>query len=70
VALEDGRYAVTGERVVVGSRDAVTSYARRRAERVEPDERAWLQTVVGALAVDVFDVAPAIRRATTPQVRC
>jgi monovalent cation:H+ antiporter-2, CPA2 family len=59
VALEDGRYAVTGPLLVVGSRDDVTTYARRRAQRADPDDRAWLQTVVGALATDIFDAAPA-----------
>ena len=59
VALEDGRYAVTGPLLVAGSRDDVTTYARRRAEGADPDDRAWLQTVVGALAIDIFDAAPA-----------
>ncbi len=58
VALEDGRYAVTGPVIVAGSRDDVTTYARRRARSADPDDRAWLQTVVGALAIDVFDRAP------------
>ena len=58
VALEDGRYAVTGPLIVAGSRDDVTTYARRRARSADPDDRAWLQTVVGALAIDVFDRAP------------
>jgi CPA2 family monovalent cation:H+ antiporter-2 len=65
VALEDGRYAVTGSVLVAGSRDDVTSYARRRAERADPDDRAWLQTVVGALAIDIFDAAPAQERPST-----
>ena len=55
VALEDGRYAVTGPLIIAGSRDDVTTYARRRAEGADPDDRAWLQTVVGALAIDIFD---------------
>jgi CPA2 family monovalent cation:H+ antiporter-2 len=62
VALEDGRYAVTGPRLITGSRDDVTAYARRRAETAAPDERSWLQTVVGALAIDIFDAAPASGR--------
>lgn len=62
VALEDGRYAVTGPVVIAGSRDDVTAYARRRADTDDPDQRAWLQTVVGALAVDVFDATPAAGR--------
>jgi CPA2 family monovalent cation:H+ antiporter-2 len=59
VALEDGRYAVTGPVLIAGSRDDVTAYARRRARSAGPDDRAWLQTVVGALAIDIFDAAPA-----------
>jgi cell volume regulation protein A len=59
VALEDGRYAVTGPLLITGSREDVTTYAPRRAERADPDDRAWLQTVVGALAIDIFDAAPA-----------
>ncbi len=59
VALEDGRYAVTGPVLVTGSREDVTTYARRRAKGADPDDRAWLQTVVGALAIDIFDAAPA-----------
>jgi cell volume regulation protein A len=59
VALEDGRYAVTGPMLIAGSRDDVTAYARRRAERADPEDRAWLQTVVGALATDIFDATPA-----------
>jgi len=58
VALEDGRYAITGMLVVAGSREDVTRYSRRRAEGADPDERAWLQSVVGSLAIDVFDEAP------------
>jgi cell volume regulation protein A len=71
VALEDGRYAVIGPLVITGSRDDVTTYARRRAEHADPEARAWLQTVVGALAIDIFDAAPARRqpRATESQDR-
>jgi cell volume regulation protein A len=57
VALEDGRYAVTGPLLITGSRDDVTAYARRRAGEADPDARAWLQAVVGALAIDIFDAA-------------
>jgi len=53
VALEDGRYAIVGPLVVVGGRDDLARYVRRRLAGVGADERAWLQTVVGALAADV-----------------
>ena len=53
VVLCDGRYAVTGPLLIVGGREDVVRYARRRMARVGPDERAWLQNVIGALAADV-----------------
>ena len=52
-ALEDGRYAVTGRMAAIGGRDDLDQWARRRMRRAGPDERAWLMTVVGALAADV-----------------
>jgi CPA2 family monovalent cation:H+ antiporter-2 len=58
VALEDGRYAITGPLLIAGSRDDVTAYARRRAPTADPDDRSWLQSVVGALAIDIFASAP------------
>jgi cell volume regulation protein A len=50
--LADGRYAVSGPILAVGNRDAVTDWARRRVRAADDDERAWLQTVIGALAAD------------------
>jgi cell volume regulation protein A len=52
VALADGRYAVTGERVIaIGGRRALAGWCERRAERdgVDQTERAWWQEVTGAL---------------------
>jgi cell volume regulation protein A len=63
VALEDGRYAVTGPLLIAGSREDVTMYARRRVGTDDVDERAWLQTIVGALAIDIFDAAPSAPQA-------
>ena len=51
--LEDGRYAVTGPLYAMGTRLAVSDWARRRMRRAEADEKAWLQTVIGALAADL-----------------
>ena len=51
--LEDGRYAITGPLYAVGTRSAVSDWARRRMRSASPDERAWLQTVIGALAADL-----------------
>jgi CPA2 family monovalent cation:H+ antiporter-2 len=58
VALEDGRYAVTGPLLIAGSREDVTTYARRRVRTEDAEQRAWLQTLVGALAIDIFDAQP------------
>jgi cell volume regulation protein A len=51
--LEDGRYAVTGAVAALGGRGVVSDWARRRIPTASPDERAWLQTVIGALASDM-----------------
>jgi potassium/hydrogen antiporter len=55
VALADGRYAVTGPLVVVGSRRDITEFATRRMRRLPSDspERPWLQNVIGAMASDL-----------------
>jgi cell volume regulation protein A len=55
VALADGRYAVTGPLVVVGSRRDITQFATRRMRRLPSDspERPWLQNVIGAMASDL-----------------
>ncbi len=53
VALVDGRYAITSPVVVVGGRDDVLRYARRRLRAAGPDDRSWLRGVVAALAADL-----------------
>jgi cell volume regulation protein A len=55
VALADGRYAVTGPIVVVGSRGDITRFAQRRMRTLAAasPERAWLQNVIGAMASDM-----------------
>ena len=53
--LEDGRYAITGPALAMGGRDDVIEWARRRLRGASDDERAWLQTVIGALAADMHD---------------
>jgi potassium/hydrogen antiporter len=51
VALEDGRFAVTGATVAVGSPQQVQSYGRRRLRIPCPEaEQAWWQEVIGAVA--------------------
>ena len=52
VTLADGRYAVTGPVLAVGSSPAVQQAARQRLRVARTDaERAWWREVVGALAV-------------------
>ena len=55
MALADGRYAVTGPLIVVGSRRDITQFGTRRLRRLPRDapERLWLQTVIGAMASDL-----------------
>jgi potassium/hydrogen antiporter len=51
VALEDGRFAVTGPRVAIGGPLQLQRYARRRLSTEEDAAaRAWWQEVIGALA--------------------
>jgi potassium/hydrogen antiporter len=51
VALEDGRFAVTGPLVAIGGPLQVQRYCRRRlASEEDAAARAWWQEVIGALA--------------------
>ena len=51
VALDDGRFAVTGPLLAVGPSGELQAFARRRLSSSSgPAERAWWQEVVGALA--------------------
>ena len=50
VVLEDGRYAVTGSLLIVGSAMQVRRQARKCLRQTEDDtERAWWREVIGAL---------------------
>lgn len=52
-ALADGRYGISGPLLVLGAREDLTRWARGKlATGVTEDERAWLQTVIAALAAD------------------
>jgi potassium/hydrogen antiporter len=56
VALADGRFAITGERLVAsGARRALAEWCGRRATRpgIDEAERSWWQEVAGALVVPV-----------------
>ena len=51
VALADGRFAVCGPTLAVGSREQVGAWCRRRLHGAgDEDERDWLRETVGALA--------------------
>jgi cell volume regulation protein A len=51
VALDDGRYAISGALLAIGPAAELQAVARRRlAGADEPAERAWWREVVGALA--------------------
>jgi cell volume regulation protein A len=54
VLLADGRYAVTGPVLAVGSRDDVSTWAQRRLREVGPEERSWLQGVIGTLGAERY----------------
>ncbi|MFL5822090.1 MAG: potassium/proton antiporter [Solirubrobacteraceae bacterium] len=60
--LGDGRYAVTGPLAAVGSGRDLTDWAHRRMRNAQDDERAWLQNVIGALAVDSAHQPPGTQR--------
>jgi cell volume regulation protein A len=52
VVLSDGRYAVTGPQVLVGSREQLQWHSRRRLRQATSDaERAWWQEVIGSSAL-------------------
>ena len=52
VVLADGRYAVTGPHISVGSRQQLQWHARRRLRVATADaERAWWQEVIGSSAL-------------------
>jgi cell volume regulation protein A len=51
VALEDGRFAISGPLLAIGPAAELQAVARRRlAAAQDPAERAWWREVVGALA--------------------
>jgi cell volume regulation protein A len=54
VVLRDGRYAITSPLLAVGGREDLTDWLRRRARHADDAELAWLQTVIGALAADLY----------------
>jgi cell volume regulation protein A len=61
VVLADGRYAVCGVVLVVGARRQVTEWVERRMHQAGEAERAWLRTVLGAVATDMVEITPPSR---------
>jgi cell volume regulation protein A len=57
VVLEDGRYAICGAVVIVGARRQVLGWIERRMRDAGAEERAWLRTVLGAVATDAQESA-------------
>lgn len=55
VRLEDGRYAVCGPVVAVGSRRQITRWVGERQQAAGREERAWLRTVLGAISTDAIE---------------
>jgi cell volume regulation protein A len=55
--LEDGRYALCGPVVAIGARAQVTAWVERRMRTAGDEERAWLRTVLGAVAGDAAEPA-------------
>ena len=52
VLLEDGRYAVVGPVMALGSRQAINDWVRRRMRKgVSDNERVWWEEVLGAIAL-------------------
>ena len=52
VLLEDGRYAVVGPVMALGSRQAINDWVRRRMRQgVSDNERVWWEEVLGAIAL-------------------
>jgi cell volume regulation protein A len=58
VVLADGRYALCGSVLVVGARRQVTDWVERRMRAAGEAERAWLRTVLGAVATDLAEARP------------
>jgi cell volume regulation protein A len=57
VVLEDGRYAICGSVLIVGARRQVLAWIERRMRDADAEERAWLRTVLGAVATDAQESA-------------
>jgi cell volume regulation protein A len=56
VVLADGRYALCGSVLAIGARRQVTAWIERRMRVAGEAERAWLRTVLGAVATDFSEV--------------
>lgn len=52
VVLDDGRYALCGAILAVGSRRQISRWIETRMQRAGPEELAWLRTALGAVVTD------------------
>lgn len=52
VVLDDGRYAICGAILAVGSRRQLSRWIEGRMHRAGPEELAWLRTALGAVVTD------------------
>jgi cell volume regulation protein A len=52
VVLADGRYAICGPVLAIGARAPLLRWIQARMRRADEAERAWLRTVLGAVAAD------------------
>jgi len=58
VVLDDGRYAICGEILAIGSRRQISRWIETRMRQAGPEERAWLRTALGAVASDAREILP------------
>ncbi len=55
VVLDDGRYAVCGQVVAVGARRQIIRWLETRQRTASAEERAWMRTIIGAVATDAAE---------------
>jgi cell volume regulation protein A len=55
VVLSDGRYAVCGEVVAIGARRQIIRWLEIRQRNANAEERAWMRTIIGAVATDAAE---------------
>jgi len=63
VVLEDGRYALCGPVLAIGSRVQLVRWIQHRMRSADEAERAWLRTAIGAVSTDATE-APHVHDGT------